>query len=152
LAQSKARLDRWYRAYVVHLEHHDEPRQRPHGLSGFFEGGLYDDLNTPWAMATLDQFLRPSLEEFPSSVDRETVLGDLEVAVEHAQFLGFLLTTPDEWFQGGVDANAIEARIAERTEAKNARDFATADHIREELKAEGIVLEDGPGGTTWRKE
>jgi cysteinyl-tRNA synthetase len=70
-----------------------------------------------------------------------------------AALLGLLEHSQDEWFRGGdVDEDAVEARIAERAEAKKNRDFATADRIRDELKAEGIVLEDGPGGTTWRRE
>ncbi len=45
----------------------------------------------------------------------------------------------------------LDQRIAARTAAKERRDFATADRIRDELKDEGILLEDGPGGTTWRR-
>jgi cysteinyl-tRNA synthetase len=66
--------------------------------------------------------------------------------------MGLLESSAGEWFQGGGDAEAIEQRIADRTAAKKNRDFASADRIRDELKAEGIILEDGPNGTTWRRE
>jgi cysteinyl-tRNA synthetase len=65
--------------------------------------------------------------------------------------LGLLAESEDAWFRGGGDDSDIERRIAERVEAKKNRDFATADRIRDELKAEGILLEDGAGGTSWRR-
>jgi len=95
---------------------------------------LSDDLNTPAALARLQAI------EDPANLKASAAL------------LGLLSTSADEWFRGGADEAAIEARIAERTAAKQARDFPTADRIRDELKADGIVLEDGPGGTTWRRE
>jgi len=125
VAQSKAILDRLYRTA---------------GDAGAGEidsevvEALSDDLNTPAALTRLQ------------------AIDDPATLKASAQLLGLLTSSGEEWFQGDADAEAIEARIAERAAAKEARDFATADRIRDELKAGGIILEDGPGGTTWRRE
>jgi len=69
--------------------------------------------------------------------------------------LGLLQQAPRAWLQGGpagdtgFDEAAIQRLIGERAAAKRARDFGTADRIRAELAARGIVLQDGAGGTTW---
>jgi len=125
VGQAKTNLDRLYRAAGDALP--GEPD------AGVVEA-LSDDLNTPLALTRLISLDDP---------------GTLKAS---AALLGLLQSSADQWFKGGADEGAIEARIAERAEAKKNRDFATSDRIRDELKADGIVLEDGPGGTTWRRE
>jgi len=72
--------------------------------------------------------------------------------------LGLLQRTPREFLQSvvgsepGLDAQAIEARIAARREAKRMKNFSEADQIRAELLEAGVILEDKPGGATeWRR-
>jgi cysteinyl-tRNA synthetase len=125
VAQAKATLDRLYRV---------AGNAAPGDLDSGVAEALSDDLNTPLAMSRL------------SGIDDPATLK------ASARLLGLLQSSADEWFQGGADAGDIDARIAERAEAKKNRDFATADRIREELKAEGIVLEDSASGTSWRRE
>jgi cysteinyl-tRNA synthetase len=123
VAQSKATLDRLYRAAA------DAQAGEPD--AGVTEA-LADDLNTPLALSRL------------SAVE------DASTLRASGALLGLLSATASEWFQGEGDAR-IDGLIAARGEAKRQRDFAEADRIRSELAKEGILLEDGPGGTTWRR-
>jgi cysteinyl-tRNA synthetase len=70
--------------------------------------------------------------------------------------LGLLQRDPSEFLQGGAGESGctpeqIEQRIAERNAAKKAKDYAAADRIRKELLDQGVVLEDTPQGTVWRR-
>ncbi|MBI5611650.1 MAG: cysteine--tRNA ligase, partial [Gammaproteobacteria bacterium] len=70
--------------------------------------------------------------------------------------LGLLQDDPRDFLRGdgaaGLDAGQIEALIARRLEARNNKQWAESDRIRDELKAQGVILEDWAGGTSWRRE
>jgi len=72
------------------------------------------------------------------------------------KLLGLLQRDAEEFFQAGQDngltAEQIDEKVSQRNQARVDKDFALSDKIRDELQADGVVLEDGPDGTTWRRE
>jgi cysteinyl-tRNA synthetase len=151
LRQARQSLDRFYRALSLPraavLERSGEADEafRP------VREALDDDMNTPLALTQLHE-LAGAVNRARSDAERSALQ---EALATGGRLMGLLESDPVEWLRGSTPADRvqIEERIAARAEARRERRFAEADHIRAELAAEGIILEDNPDGTTtWRKD
>lgn len=111
-----------------------------------FKAALDDDFGTPEAMAVLFDLATLINRGEAALAGQLRALGSvLGLLQRDAQ--AFLQATPSD----GLSNEMIEEKVGARTTAKKAKNFAESDRIRDELKAAGIILEDSPEGTTWRR-
>ncbi len=109
---------------------------------------LDDDLNTPAALAEIARLASEARKADSAEARREAK----SVLLGAGKVLGLLQQSPAEWFSRGAsndDDARIQQLVDERIAAKQARDFARADAIRDQLADEGILLEDTPQGVRW---
>ena len=147
LSEAKAALDRLYTALCNSTGIEPDRSARADAV----EEALSDDLNTPKAVA--------ELHRLAGNINRETdgkaIAKAKGALLDGGALLGlFERENPESWFRGDtgdIDVSKIEALIKERAAARAAKDFATADRVRDDLAGMGVVLEDGPGGTSWKR-
>jgi cysteinyl-tRNA synthetase len=148
LVEAKKKLDRLYGA-LEGLEHVTPAANT--AAPEAFVSALEDDLNTPKAIAEL----------FGLAKAANTATDETQKAVIKAQLLaagdliGLLQQSPSDWFNAAkssadIDADKVEALIQARVSARQNKDFAEADRIRDELDAMGVELLDSREGTTWK--
>ncbi len=116
-----------------------------------FVAALEDDLNTPKALAALFE-LSHQANRSESAEARLQAAACLRAS---AEWMGLLSADPEQWFTAGGDAQlesaAIDTMLSERDAARASGNYDEADRIRDELAALGISIEDGEGGTRWRR-
>jgi len=147
------------RLYLALREVTPEPAP-PGAASARFEAAMDDDLNTPEALAALQGLARDlNVAKSRSGHEAGRLAFELKAL---GKVLGILNADPDGWLKtAGQGAQPkgeaprptteeIEALIAERSAARHARNWAESDRLRDVLAGRGVVLEDGPQGTTWR--
>ena len=166
LTESKAQLDRWYR--VKSYEKSNEV--------GLISVDFFDDISSIEVITSISAKIVDLSRYY---MDDDGQISNLEVVksfgsvpdgrmafiLSNANLLGLLQKDPEDWFKGGLDTDKFDALVAEYDEvrasavaAKQAGDkaamgaaFGRSDEIRDQLKAQGIVIETGADGSSWRK-
>ena len=146
LDQARAALTRLYQALALSL---DGVMERHQDSIEEFAHSMNDDLNTPEALSILFG-LAKLVNNSASEKEQGMYVSTMK---ELSQVLGLLNETPEVFLQygAGLSEEEISAQIQQRNEARNSKDFQKADQIRDDLAAQGILLDDSSKGTTWKK-
>ena len=149
LVGARGALDTFYGALRRHVE--APPADLPIEQTSVY-AALLDDLNTPEAIAAL----HAAATTLNKATDSNQVARAKAELIVGGGLLGLLQADPEAWFKAslgveGLSADQIDALVHERLEARAGRDFARADEIRDALEAQGVLLDDGPDGTEWRR-
>lgn len=144
LDDAKAALTRLYTA-LRDVETVEQAIDWSHPQAAHFKEAMDDDFNTPEAMAVLF--------DLANTVNKEKSKVAAGLLKNLGAVLGLLQRDANAFMQGEIsdDSLDIEGLIKARIEAKQSKNFAVADQIRADLTDAGIILEDTPQGTTWRK-
>jgi len=150
VTDAKKKLDRLYGALRELGE--VTPAAGVTAPAAFIEA-LEDDLNTPMALAALFELAREA-NKATELADKARIKAQL---LDAAALLGLLQKGHEHWFsqapaqaEGGLDAAAVEALLAQRTAARAAKNWAESDRIRDLLKDKGVLIEDSKDGMRWR--
>lgn len=114
---------------------------------------LQDDLNTPAAFARMHELVH-SINTATAAQDKVSLQLTL---MNTSRFMGFLSVSAREWFKGALSSDAMSEDeilryLNQRQAAKAAKDFKTADEIRDLLKSKGVIIKDTPNGQEWQRE
>ena len=166
LKESKAQLDGWY-VNIKHLkeDHAHSNDHPPHRRK--ISSSIFSDIASQQQITFVQVHVSLANSLIHDGVPLDNVnLQDAILQIKRgANLLGLLQKDPDEWFKGGVDTDAFDALVAEYDQvratavaAKAAGDkaamgaaFGRSDEIRDQLKDQGIIIETGPDGSSWRK-
>ncbi|MDE2336657.1 MAG: cysteine--tRNA ligase [Alphaproteobacteria bacterium] len=144
LQQSRRTLDRYYGLLRDAKDIEPADVDAPQSIVA----ALKDDLNTPKAFAEMAT-LAKALSTAGTTEEKAAAKGALLAA---GKLMGFLQQDAGAWFQNGSDVTDIQGLIDARDAAKKNKDYKRADEIRAELEKTGVILEDTPQGTRWKRK
>jgi cysteinyl-tRNA synthetase len=148
LERARRTLDRLYGVLRIANDSYG-PFEAAEAPSEAFLDALRDDLNTPVALAEFNRLAR----ELANATEQESARRLASELLANGELIGLLQTAPEAWFSVGVtelESEQIEHLIEHRNAARDARNWAEADRIRDKLTDMGVLLEDADGTTRWR--